>query len=379
MSQAYTKVGVGLFQWVPYQTLSPIGRAAWLPLYASAEVKRIMVGLFSGGLSALAEASYLSAGDASEALDELISKRMVEMDAAHRIIRLTQLPDRMERPDNGNTLIRWWKAFESLPACPTRDRHVGLIKWLSEPVDKLLTSARSVAWTTTFGLVESVSPATVSEGYAVCTSSKSVDNSKGTPYPSAYPSPYPSAKGTNQQDLFTNSGPSEGLPEGFPEPFAEPYGIRIYGSSSLEGGLGETKLAEGSAVGPPPTPPPKASGEAMLRAIAETSGGRLNPLVDSRLQRKLDQVASQAFTNGLTFDDFRLAGEFLRAGGLAYRNDLGASWATKPGTVLDLVANARSWRKGDVKLPPTGDPEAGVTGGREPFPAARFGNGIREL
>jgi len=129
---------------------------------------------------------------------------------------------------------------------------------------------------------------------------------------------------------------------------------------------------------PLPTVPP---GEQMLRAIAETSGGRLNPLVDTRLHRKLDQVASQAFTNGLTFDDFRLAGEFLAAGGLAYRNDLGASWATKPGTVLELCSNARAWREGKVQIQGQDrkNPQSADEKPYEPFPASRFMNGVREL
>jgi hypothetical protein len=110
----------------------------------------------------------------------------------------------------------------------------------------------------------------------------------------------------------------------------------------------------------------------MLEAIAAAAGPRWHgTLVDDRLNPALTAVAHQCAAKGVTLADLNLAGRFLREGGLAYRNDLGASWAAKPGSVLDLVAAARDWERGDVTLEDSGPAKI--------YPASAFVGGRREL
>ena len=140
-----------------------------------------------------------------------------------------------------------------------------------------------------------------------------------------------------------------------------------------------TALAEGTSPGlrkPPLRSVPQnptISAQEMLGAIAASAGGRVSfAYVDSGLRPALDLVASQCSANGLTLADLDLAGRFLHAGGLGYRNDLGASWAAKPGSVLDLVAHAQRWKKGDLVLDEDDGPH-------EPNPPSAFTTGIRVL
>jgi hypothetical protein len=113
------------------------------------------------------------------------------------------------------------------------------------------------------------------------------------------------------------------------------------------------------------------TGAQMLAAIAKSAGHRFcADLVDDRLFPGLDRVALQAFAIGVTFDDFDLAGRFLRSGGLAYRRDLGASWLVRPGSLTELVSMARAWSRGELLL----------EGGTDVvYPASAFQEGRRQL
>jgi hypothetical protein len=142
----YTSLGCGLWDWPRWGSLSLGGRNLWLALYTSPEAKRMPPGLWHGGVGSLAETAHVELHDAMEALDELLGRGMVEHDPATRVMRLTELPDRLERAPNGRCIRGWWAKFETVPACAVRDAHVELLSWLLEP----MTADHAKAWAETF-------------------------------------------------------------------------------------------------------------------------------------------------------------------------------------------------------------------------------------
>lgn len=374
----YTMVGTSLFQWSEWRPLSSEARVVWLGIYAGADTKRIASSILLGDEATIAGSISMTFRDTHAGLSELVERGLAEHDPHHRIIRLTKLPDQGDRPKNGNTLIRWWKGFEVLPHCAIRTRHVALIRWLTEP----FTENHEKAWKTTFGTLETAaSPAglhgptpdrTVPESVSQNRSSGSVSQNR-----------------LNQLELLPNQGGTERFPE--------PYVLRstshvqtFYGSEGSGEGRslapprsGDFGFAEGSQVGRPPIAAPPVQGAmtggAMVAALAQAAGGRFSSIVDDRLFPALDAVASQCLAKGVVLADLTTAGEFLRAGGWAHRDDLGASWASRPGAILDLVSNARSWRKGDLAISRAGARAAEDRDEREPAPPERFTTGQRAL
>lgn len=134
----------------------------------------------------------------------------------------------------------------------------------------------------------------------------------------------------------------------------------------------EERFAEGTDPGLRPL---TLTVPSLLNAIAGASGGRVSfDLVDDRLLPDLESVTRQCSSAGVTLADLDLAGRFLRAGALAYRKDLGASWAARAGNVLELVSHARQWQKGDLQLDGGDDPEPTA-----PAPISAFKTGLRSL
>ena len=95
--------------------------------------------------------------DVHQALDRLLEHELVEYDARHRVLRLTELPDAGEYPDNGNILKGWWSRFRTVPACTIRDAHIRTIRWIMEQgaldKGKTLSPHHHEAWGCTFGTI----------------------------------------------------------------------------------------------------------------------------------------------------------------------------------------------------------------------------------
>jgi hypothetical protein len=326
-------------------------------MWSSYEMRRCCAGLFPGSLNLFSDVSSLPFGDAVEALDELVARNLVEHDPGHRIIRFLTLPSRASRPTNGSALVAWWKGFEILPPCLARDRHVSMVRWLCEP----FTKDHDRVWATTFGTIKDVD----------------VSSSTSDRVSQVFDPP------SNQTKLWENNHSGQGVAQGVRHPVAHPT-LTLTFTSNLDlqrehergistdpvdiGDHGD--LAVGTNVGIAPV---AVTAENMLRALSEQSGGRFSSdLVDNRILEQLRETADQCTLKGVTLADLRLAGRFLRAGGLAYRKDLGASWASRPGSVLDLVAFAQRWQRGELVL----DEDAGP---QEPRPASAFTTGLRVL
>jgi hypothetical protein len=145
-------------------------------------------------------------------------------------------------------------------------------------------------------------------------------------------------------------------------------GISGSGSSSGEGtGEGGTLAAHRVALTPVD----------MVAAIAAGSRGRFPPTVDARLVGDLDLVARTLIAEGCSLADLATVGEWLGAGAMDWKHDLGARWAAGPGNLAEAVHHARTWSaqgrpdpSGRRKQPPNARSAA-------PAPAASFGAGGR--
>ena len=349
----YVRMSLAMARWAPLVACSITTRWAWAAMWASREMKSACSGLFPGSVGMVAEVASMSFGEAVAAVDELVEKQLIEHDASHRLIRYTRLPDRFDRPDNGNCLVGWWRGFVLLPPCATRDRHVSLIRWMC---GEALSKDHEKVWATTFGTISS-----------------------------------PDAKTGTSSTVSQVPVLSSSQPELFDSADLRNHGATVPGTVSIGIGIGQGLRDESTREGSYPQAglggrrPPLRSVDAptdltdgakeMLAALGEASGGRVGvDLIDTRLYAPLNLVASVCAQKGLRKADFDLAGRFLRAGGLAYRDDLGANWVSRPGNVLDVVMNARRWQKGELRLEGDSDPEP-----TDPRPPSAFTTGLRSL
>jgi hypothetical protein len=145
--EAWTPLGIGWWDWAPLAQASPCARLLWLALYSSAPARRCPPGLWAGGPAVMAEASRLQLDQVAEALAELRELRLVEYDDGARVGRLLVLPDRLDRPANGNGIKAWWRMFRGVPACTVRDSHA---ETLRELVGHFTPNHQKV-WDETFG------------------------------------------------------------------------------------------------------------------------------------------------------------------------------------------------------------------------------------
>lgn len=148
----FVRVGCGLWYWEPFIELPYRERNLWLGIYSSGDSKRLVPGLFHGGIGALSNAAKMPSDDVLSALDELIRRRMVAYDQRKSVVRLCMLPDAGEKPFNGAAVRGWWNRFVTVPACRVRDEHVLTLKWILDTAAS--TADHLKAWNDTFAKLE---------------------------------------------------------------------------------------------------------------------------------------------------------------------------------------------------------------------------------
>lgn len=159
----YTALHSSLWDWEPFTELDCQTRILWLALYTSAESKRIVPGLWHGGIAMMCEAARMPADHVLESLDKLIERNMVEWDPKTRVLRMCSLPDCSEEPTSWQALKGFWNRFQSVPACPIRDAHVATIWWTIEEGSRrrgkrYVDEARMKMWRETFGTIAIPAP-----------------------------------------------------------------------------------------------------------------------------------------------------------------------------------------------------------------------------
>lgn len=313
MGTKFTSLRPDLFNWAPYYRLSAIARQCWLGIYASAEAKAWLPGLVRMSVPVLADAVRIGTMDAMSGMRELVDTAAAVVDDDYRIIRLTALPDKGERPHNGNALRGFWTTWQRLPPSPLKYDWLDTLWWLVNP----LTKDHNKVWSATFGSVEAPEPK-----------------------PQATPVPETAQIGLFEQNFDKGSDSNQ---------VVIPW--RMDGSShAASTGIGSgTGSGTGSGIRESngranDRSPPTMNLYDVLETLATTSGGRVDAEVsDSRLGHRLWDTVYECDSQGVTLDDIALAGEFLAAGYLDYRNDLGCRWVASPGNLLDTVTAARKW------------------------------------
>lgn len=332
----HTRISDRLWSWRPWVELEANPRLLWLGLYTTPEAKRMPAGLWHGGIGALAEAASMGAQDVISSLTALLEKELIEYDKGNRVIRLTQLPDKGERPHNGSVIRGWWTSFKTVPQCAVRDAHVPFLAWLAEP----FTNDHQRAWDDTFAQVK----------------------------------PPKGRVGTRQVVGPTSDRQSSLFPEnsGSPDTVSDTVSDTVW-----DPGSGIRDLGSGSAGGKRPLP---FTVRELLTELGTSSGGRFRGTgpFDSRLGSPITAVIRELEAQGLGLDDVRGVGRWLADGGMAYRDDLGPLWLAKTGNLIDAIAQARV--KGHAVVPdapaptpPTSRPALRLVPSPAPAPATPGG------
>jgi len=375
MDTTYTKVGGDLFNWERLRPLEIATRYLWVGLYISH--RRTIIGLWNAGLPTIADVAKMQPDDALTALDELLQHDLVEYDRNKDVLRLTEFPDRCERPQNPSHLQSIWTRYRGVPNCPVKYAHVETLEWLlTDPIEAPKPSMIE-QWQKTFGTI----PPQAHRKRGVRRLLDDSDTSTAV-----------------QPSLFTQSGSPVVHPTKSdtvsdtvsPHPLIYDQRSKISDLPIRESnGRAEIELpivyGEIPLGVPPPTRPSLAlvplpadtpfTIDQMLHELEAESAGRFaaGPL-DHRLSEPLYATIRACGESRVGLDDLRVVGRWLAAGGLAFRSDLGPAWVAKPGTIIDAVGSARAWIAAG----------GGVVGkGRmlrqEPAPVGAHGTGKRRL
>jgi hypothetical protein len=158
----FTRLSTSLWDWEPWRELAMGTRNLWLGLYTSSEAKRHVPGLWQGGISVMSDAARMRPDETVDALDELLSRELVEYDSRTRVLRLCELPDPGEWPANGRVLRSWWRRFQTVPDCGVRNAHVTTLRWLIDKgavaSGKQISKDHELAWSELFGRVPIPAP-----------------------------------------------------------------------------------------------------------------------------------------------------------------------------------------------------------------------------
>lgn len=147
----FTSIGNGLFRWIPLRNVSCTARWLWLSCYAGDGAKRSVPGLWPGTLNGMSEAAEITRNDTFNALEELVTKKLVTFDAENRLLRYLEIPDAHDRAHTWQAIKGWWGRFRTLPSCPQRDAHVPLLKWMIEQGE--VNEKMGEHWSDSFGRI----------------------------------------------------------------------------------------------------------------------------------------------------------------------------------------------------------------------------------
>lgn len=384
---SFTRLGCDFVTWSPLREVSAKALRLWLSLYTTRGAKTYPPGLFFGGVLTMADASGMAIPDTESCLRELEAAGLVTHDPEHKLTAMLQLPDRGEAPANPNVLRSFYRRWIYAPASAVKRGYLKLIQWLVAP--QLDRECMAQAWADTFAPeleaeleAERAAAAAAAEGHS--------DGRAAPPAPAHVQCELPC-------ELNPPSAEMTRFSETVSEPFPNPHGIGVSDQRSpCQGPAGPTDPEPGTTgvqdhdprarVGAPepadaaqrtaPAPPRAAAQpapslfgpgkepsrqnkaarrrrgrqplpftvDAMLSTLDEASSGRVSSKTfDPRLASSLTSTIRALDEIGYGLADVKLAGEWVAAGGLAYRNDLGARWAATTGSLADAIGSARQW------------------------------------
>jgi hypothetical protein len=315
-----------VIEWDRYQVMSLLERAVFWGIYVGPRANSLdPPGIFNGSVARLAEDSRLGHVDTQNAINRMVDRGLAEIDRERRVIRLTEMPDRGNRPANGKCVYAWWRMWQEVPECELKYRHIELLEWLTKP----FTKDHLRAWDHTFG--------------TECVQSRIRSNPE---------------RPREQQSLFPAKSAHKGVPSVIsgtsltvkPPPSNEindiPNRMPIP-SVSVSVGVSVPVEDESDADSPESDSRAGFSILDLVSALGETAPDRvsLGPPMSDTLTEPLRHIVEECHRESVTLDDVRLAGSWLAAGGLGYRDDLGMKWLVGPGNLFDVIGHARKWDK----------------------------------
>ncbi len=366
MGTPYTVLGTTIWSWKAFRDLSSDAKVMYLALYSCPQTKNICPGLFHGGLGTLSEATSLPPQQTFDALQELIDHHLAEWDREHMVIRLTTLPDDLERPSNPNVIHGWWKRFQSVPACGVRDAHVAVIRGLIDAFEEGegkpgASDKREEAWGKTFAsiklranrhrgqravLAESTAPPNQVELF----SPSPKGNGSGNRSRNGLGNPLGSGEGSGEDQervsLAEGTGSHTPVPAAEPEPDADPVAMPPTVPEPMPPmtPAPELPLAKVVPLRGPDRPPLPFTIAQLVETLQRTSAGRFDgtSFVDAQI-RPITETIRACADKGVTLVDVAAVGAWLAGGGMAWRKELlGPSWLAKPGQLLEAVMSARA-------------------------------------
>lgn len=367
---AFTRIGTTLWHWEPWMALGDREKLLWLALYTSADAKRWIPGLFYGSVSSLAEVMHISTTEVHTSLTALIDHKLVEHDRKNRIVRFLKLPDCGEWPSGLYILQSWWKRFQDIPACPTRDAHVIMLRWLldrgaatsEKNKSKKPTAHHEEVWAETFATI--LVPLASRDLNTVPDSDTSTEVQ-----PSLFRSAPATPHGPSTESTSTHSGASSsdsdqypiksGLP--IPTPLPTPGGYSGgYGEGEGEGegaffssSSGSGSGTGGSGGGTPGrprltlVPPVGYTVDQYLDTLSTSGMGRYPPVARHGLQFALSATIAALVDQGVGLADVAVAGSWIARETVGIGSvggdprSLLSVWAADPGNVLAALAAAR--------------------------------------
>lgn len=346
----FTRLGCELFYWAPFVALDDSSQILWLTLYASSAAKRLVPGLWHGGIGTITDATPRWTREKTvRYLDTLIERRMVEFDQHSSVLRLTQLPDAGERAHNPQALAGWWSRFLLVPACRVRDAHVNLLRWMLEQGH--ISDTMREGWVKTFGTVKIPSSDARPQLLSSSDTSTKVQ-------PSLFASPALPSE-SDQQD------PGSGAWSAHPCLMDAPTsGLGSGSGSGLGSGSGSghahTALGMGDTTTPAPTPTltvvPPFTPEQLLAALAEGFGpgvASAHAVVRETQRAALQATIRDLDARGIPLTDVSAAGKWARLTTptlssqwpSCHPDELLCMWASQPGAVASAITRAREHDK----------------------------------
>lgn len=336
----FTRLGCSIWDWEPWTALDSQARILWLALYTSSEAKRIVPGLWHGGIPTLAEASRLQPDQVWASLDTLLEHDLIEYDRKLRVIHLTVLPDAGERPMNGKHIMGWWNRFVTVPRCQVRDAHIRVLRWLVE--QGVVTEDHEKSWAKTFGDTSKVQiPPPRKRGVRRLVEDES-DTSTAV-QPSLFPSGASPSESPSENPIRKKSGSPDTVCDTVThtvcdthtdtDPDTDPDLI-----SGIGGGSGE-----GHAAGKPTLVlvpmPPAVTEHDLVNALWPDP--RTRPVLTDTRQFELQRAISTADDSTLTQEAIVLLAEFARG----RRAGISPEEVTRPGRLRALVQEAIAWKR----------------------------------
>lgn len=314
---SYRKVDTRLWDDERVAPLSALAKLTWLCLLTGPHTTGLP-GLYSCGIATLSESMREGIDTVSKAVADLVATGMVQFNPTVRVVRVPNAP-RYNPCSNEKVLKGWFALWKSIPDCAEKFSHIERLRDALDPSSSWVEKG----WAGTFGTVsvpDRYRIRTVSNSTATTTAGATATTSLSPAPPEAPTTEAPKAPPPNPGEtgaLFDDPAPP-------PPPPAKPAPKRRASSK------------------PKTDDPPPFSIDAAIDAIASAAGSRFE-VGDKAAWDKGHIIATRKMIRRFPdLSTWSLVGEWLRAGGDAFRGPVTIEW-TAEAHFSTAVMLAKRW------------------------------------